>query len=132
VNKTLVFRAGSGRLVLLILLFLLSRVERLSVGVSLGVAHPLGRVVQDPALQSDNTRSLKTPSTHTHTHTKTVNSDLSAVHNVEQHRGDDAADGVGQHEDHHPLPTPQRNLRFTARETEREHRVKIRHSRAPQ
>ncbi|TNN38434.1 hypothetical protein EYF80_051410 [Liparis tanakae] len=53
------FRAGPDRLVLLILLFLillfLSGVERLSVGVSLGEARPLGRVVQDAALQGDNT-----------------------------------------------------------------------------
>lgn len=46
-------------------------------------------------------------------------SDLSVVDNVEHHRGDDAADGVGQHEDHHPLPTPQRNLSFTEQEMEK-------------
>lgn len=46
-------------------------------------------------------------------------SDLSVVDNVEQHRGDDAADGVGQHEDHHPLPTPQRNFSFTGGEVEK-------------
>ncbi len=43
-------------------------------------------------------------------------SDLSVVDDVEQHRGDDAADGVGQHEDHHPLPAPQRDFSFTGRE----------------
>lgn len=35
------------------------------------------------------------------------------VDNVEQRRRDDASDGVGQHEDHHPLPPPQRNLAVT-------------------
>lgn len=40
-------------------------------------------------------------------------SDLTAVDDVEQNGGDDAADGVGQHEDHHPLPAPQRDFSFT-------------------
>lgn len=38
---------------------------------------------------------------------------LSVVHYVEHDGGDDAADGVGQHEDHHPLPAPQWDFGFT-------------------
>lgn len=38
---------------------------------------------------------------------------LSVVHHVEHDGGDDATDGVGQHEDHHPLPAPQRDFGFT-------------------
>lgn len=38
---------------------------------------------------------------------------LSVVHHVEHNGGDDAADGVGQHEDHHPLPAPQWDFGFT-------------------
>lgn len=50
-------------------------------------------------------------------------SDLSVVDDVEHHRGNDAANGVGQHKDHHPLPTPQRNFSFTGREMEKTEKV---------
>lgn len=45
-------------------------------------------------------------------------SDLSVVSNIEQHWGDNAADAVGHHEDHHPLPTPQWNFSFTGHKIE--------------
>lgn len=50
--------------------------------------------------------------------------DLSVVHDVEHNGGDDAADGVGQHEDHHSLPTPQWDFGFTGQEMEQT--VKVR------
>lgn len=59
-------------------------------------------------------------------------SDLSVVDNVEQHWGDDAADGVGQHEDHHPLPTPQWYLCFTDQEMEKTDKLRSGNISAPQ
>lgn len=38
---------------------------------------------------------------------------LSVINDVEYCRGDYAADGIGQHEDHHILPSPQRDLNIT-------------------
>lgn len=46
---------------------------------------------------------------------------LSVVNDVEDDRGDYAADGIGQHKDHHILPSPQRDLLITAQHTHNTH-----------
>lgn len=48
---------------------------------------------------------------------------LSVVNDVEDGRGDYAADGVGQHKDHHILPSPQRDLNITVQHTHKTHMV---------
>lgn len=46
---------------------------------------------------------------------------LSVVNDVEDGRGHYAADGVGQHKDHHILPSPQRDLNITVQHTQNSH-----------
>lgn len=46
---------------------------------------------------------------------------LSVVNDVEDGRGDYAADGIGQHKDHHILPSPQWDLQITVQHTHKTH-----------